>query len=84
MLEQGSTPDSLSTDGWAGRVNEGRDRMGLKAPGIITFLFTIILTVTVLIVKFFDAKIPFIENREFWVLLFSHLILILGCLMRGL
>lgn len=58
--------------------------MGLKAPGMITFLIAVILTVTVLIVKFFDAKIPFIEDREFWVLLFAHLILILGCLMRGL
>ncbi|CFX59920.1 conserved protein of unknown function [Candidatus Filomicrobium marinum] len=58
--------------------------MGLKAPGIITFLIAIILTVTVLIMKFFDAKIPFLENREFWVLLFSHFLLILGCLTRGL
>lgn len=58
--------------------------MGLKAPGIITFLVTIILTVTALIMTFFDAKIPFLENREFGVLVVAHFILIFGCLMRGL
>ncbi len=58
--------------------------MGLKAPSIMTFLVAIILTVTVLIMKFFDAKIPFLEDREFGVLLVAHFILIFGCLMRGL
>lgn len=58
--------------------------MGLKAPSIITFLVSIILTVTVLIMKFFDARIPFLDDREFAVLLVAHFILIFGCLMRGL
>ncbi len=56
--------------------------MGLKAPGILTFILAIVLTVTVLIMKFFGADIPFLVGNEFWVLLFAHLILILGCLRR--
>lgn len=58
--------------------------MGLKAPGIITFLISVILTVTVLIVRFFGADIPLIQGNEFWVLLASHILLMLGCLMRAL
>jgi len=34
--------------------------MGLKAPGILTFMVSIILTVTVLIMKLFGAQIPFL------------------------
>ncbi|MEM1371982.1 MAG: hypothetical protein AAGG72_07115 [Pseudomonadota bacterium] len=59
-------------------------RMGLKAPGIITFLIAVVLTVTVLITKFFAAEIPFLLGNEFWVLLASHALLMLGCLMRAL
>ncbi len=58
--------------------------MGLKAPGILTFLISIILTVTVLIMKFFDAQIPLLMGNEFWALLAAQIILILGCIMRGL
>ncbi|MEO1207204.1 MAG: hypothetical protein AAFR75_10665 [Pseudomonadota bacterium] len=58
--------------------------MGLKAPGIITFLLTVVLTVTVLITKFFNAEIPLLQGNEFWVLLTAHVILLLGCLMRAL
>jgi hypothetical protein len=58
--------------------------MVLKAPGIITFILSIVLTVCVLVVKFFGAQIPLIQGNEFWFLLLSHLILMLGCIMRGL
>jgi hypothetical protein len=58
--------------------------MGLKAPGIITFMLSVILTVTVLIIKFFGAQIPLITGNEFWALLLAQVILILGCIMRGL
>lgn len=58
--------------------------MGLKAPGIVTFLLTIILTVVVLVTRFFDANIPIVQAYDFWVLLTAHLILVLACLMRGL
>jgi hypothetical protein len=58
--------------------------MGLKAPGILTFMLSVILTVTVLIIKFFGAEIPVITGNEFWALLLAQVILVLGCIMRGL
>jgi hypothetical protein len=58
--------------------------MGLKAPGIITFMFSVILTVIVLVMKFFQAKIPLLDGHDFWVLLAAQVILIAGCLSRGL
>lgn len=58
--------------------------MGLKAPGILTFMISVILTVTVLIIKFFGAQIPLITGNEFWALLLAQLVLVLGCIMRGL
>ncbi len=58
--------------------------MVLKAPGILTFMVSIVLTVTVLIMKFFGAEIPFLIGNEFWVLLLAQAILVLGCAMRGL
>jgi hypothetical protein len=58
--------------------------MGLKAPGILTFMISVILTVTVLIIKFFGASIPLITGNEFWALLLAQVILVLGCIMRGL
>lgn len=58
--------------------------MVLKAPGIITFVLSIVLTVCVLVVKFFGAQIPLMLGNEFWFLLLAHVILLLGCIMRGL
>ena len=58
--------------------------MGLKAPGILTFMLSVILTVTVLIIKFFGAEIPVVTGNEFWALLLAQVILVLGCIMRGL
>jgi hypothetical protein len=58
--------------------------MGLKAPGILTFMVSIVLTVTVLIMKFFGAEIPLLVGNEFWALLAAQIILVLGCIMRGL
>jgi hypothetical protein len=58
--------------------------MGLKAPGILTFMISVILTVTALITKFFGADIPFLTGNEFWVLLAAQVFLVFGCIMRGL
>ena len=58
--------------------------MGLKAPGILTFMLSVILTVTVLIIKFFGASIPLITGNEFYALLAAQIILVFGCIMRGL
>jgi hypothetical protein len=62
----------------------GVGHMGLKAPGILTFTLSIVLTVTVLIVKFFGAEIPILQGNEFWALLLAQIVLVLGCIMRGL
>ena len=58
--------------------------MGLKAPSILTFMVSVILTVTVLIMKLFGAQIPFLMGNEFWALLAAQVILVLGCVLRGL
>ena len=58
--------------------------MGLKAPGILTFMLSVILVVAVLMAKFFGATIPLLTGNEFWALLVAHVILVLGCAMRGL
>lgn len=57
--------------------------MALKAPGILTFMLSVILVVCVVVVKFYGAKIPLLEGQEFWALLTAHLVLVLGCLIRG-
>lgn len=58
--------------------------MGLKAPGILTFMLSVIITVVVLVVTFFGADIPLLKGNEFWALLVAQMILVLGCIMRGL
>jgi len=58
--------------------------MALKAPGILTFMLSVILTVCVLVVKFFSAEIPLLMGHEFWALLVAQFILIIGCMVRGL
>ncbi len=57
--------------------------MGLRAPGILTFILSIVLTVVVVLMKFFSAEIPLLTGQEFWVLLVAQLILIIGCMVRG-
>ena len=54
--------------------------MALKAPGILTFMLSVILTVLALVTYFFAANIPFITGYEFWVLLVSQLVLAFGCI----
>ncbi len=58
--------------------------MGLTAPGIITFMVSVILTVCALMAKYFGAQIPLIQGHEFWALLGAQVILTLGCLIRTL
>lgn len=77
---EGSHVKSLTHARAAGETGN----MGLTAPGIITFMVSVIITVVALIAKFFDAQIPFIQGHEFWALLFAQMILTLGCLVRSL
>lgn len=58
--------------------------MTLKAPGILTFLVSIIIVVAVLMIKFAGANVPFLNGNEFWALLAAHTLLVLGCLIRAL
>jgi hypothetical protein len=60
--------------------------MGLKAPGIMVFLVSVILTVAVLIARFFGAQIPLLQgdSAQFYGLLVAYLLLVGGNLMRGL
>jgi hypothetical protein len=56
----------------------------LKAPGIITFMLSVILTVIVLTSKFFGADIPGLTGNESWARLATNTILMLGCMVRGM
>ena len=58
--------------------------MALKAPGILTFMLSVILTVLALVTFFSGATIPYITGQEFWVMLIAQITLIFGCIMRGL
>ncbi len=63
---------------------EGVRDVGLKAPGIITFMVTVILVVIVLVSKYSGASIYGVTGNEFEALLTSYLILMMGCLLRGM
>lgn len=58
--------------------------MALKAPGILTYMLSVILTVLALVTYFSGALIPYITGQEFWVLVVAQIVLIFGCIMRGL
>lgn len=66
------------------KAKEGVGDVGLKAPGILTFMISVILAVIVLVSTFFGADIPGLKGNEFWALLISYSVLMLGCLLRGL
>jgi hypothetical protein len=57
--------------------------MGLKAPGLLTFLVSVLLTLAVLLAKV-GIEIPVVSGREFLVLLIAQILLIFGCTLRGL
>lgn len=63
-------------------LSKGTGNMALKAPGILTFLISVILVVAVLMIKFFGASVPGLTGHEFWGVLAAHLLLASGCLMR--
>ncbi|MEQ1694322.1 MAG: hypothetical protein ABL901_00640 [Hyphomicrobiaceae bacterium] len=65
-------------------LTKGSGTMALKAPGILTFLISVVLVVAVLMIKFFGASVPGLTGHEFWGLLVAHLILATGCLVRAL
>lgn len=62
----------------------GSSEIGLRAPGILAFMFSVILTVITLVCYFFSANIPFLEslNNQFWAMVVAQSILVLGCLFK--
>ena len=60
--------------------------MILKAPGILTFLVSIMLALGVLYARYFGGDGSFLTGgaTQFYGLLGAYVILVLGCIMRGL
>jgi hypothetical protein len=60
--------------------------MIVKAPGILTFVASIVLAVLVLYARYFGNDVPFLmgEASQFYGMLIAYVILVLGCTMRGL
>jgi hypothetical protein len=56
--------------------------MGIKAPGLLTFGVSVLLTLAVLFSKV-GVAVPLVSGYEFLVLLVAQILLILGCTMRG-
>ena len=66
-------------------LTQASTHMGLKAPGMITFMLSFVIMMAVIFAKFFGARIPGLnENTEFIGLLVAYLFLSAGCLSRSL
>ena len=65
---------------------ETTNRMGLKAPGLLTFLLSFVIMIAVMGAKYFSAAIPGLsgDTTQFAGLLLAYFILVMGCLMRAL
>jgi len=58
--------------------------MGLKAPGILTFTLSIVLVVIAVGSKYAGAHLPLVNGREFALVILAHVLLLIGCTVRGL
>ena len=60
--------------------------MGLSTPSLITFLVSFIVAMAVVFARYFGAAIPGLtsEALQFAGLFVAYLILVMGCLFRGL
>jgi hypothetical protein len=60
--------------------------MALKAPGILIFLVSIVVSLSVLFVRFFGANVPYLtgDTTQFYAMWAAYLVLMMGCIMRGL
>lgn len=58
--------------------------VGLKAPGILTFVLSIILVVIAVGSKYAQAHLPFVNGNEFALVVVAHVVLVIGCIVRGL
>ena len=70
--------------------SRGRKRetvhMALKAPGILIFTLSIILSLAVLFTRYFGANVPLLtgDTTQFYAMWGAYVVLVLGCIMRGL
>jgi len=60
--------------------------MALKAPGILVFMLSIILSLAVLFSRYFGSTVPFLtgDTTQFYAMMGAYLVLMFGCIMRGL
>ena len=60
--------------------------MALKAPGILIFTLSIIVSLAVLFARFFGSNVPLLtaDATQFYAMWGAYLVLVLGCVMRGL
>lgn len=56
--------------------------MTLRAPGILSFMLSVIVAVITLVAYFFAADIPFLRSidSQFWAMVLAQFILVAGCL----
>ena len=61
-------------------------RMALKAPGILIFTLSLVVSLAVLFSRFFGATVPYLtgDTTQFYAMWAAYLVLLLGCVMRGL
>jgi hypothetical protein len=60
--------------------------MALKAPGILVFMLSVVLSLAVLFSRFFGATVPYLtgDTTQFYTMWAAYLVLMFGCIMRGL
>ena len=60
--------------------------MALKAPGILIFTLSIIVSLAVLFARFFGSNVPLLtaDTTQFYAMWGAYLVLVFGCVMRGL
>ncbi len=60
--------------------------MFLKAPGIVIFVVSIVVALVVLYARYVGIYVSFLtgEASQFYGMLIAYVVLVLGCIMRGL
>ncbi|MAI44527.1 MAG: hypothetical protein CMB79_01270 [Filomicrobium sp.] len=55
----------------------------LKRPSLLTFLFAIVVGVLA-IISHLGLAVPTISSYSFWVMTAAYIMLVMGCLFRGM
>jgi hypothetical protein len=91
-MRLGDSPSVLSRGvsyRWRGTTaRQGKETrlMALKAPGILIFMLSLVLSLAVLFTRYFGASVPLLtqDATQFYAMWGAYLVLLLGCIMRGL